>query len=107
MPVVSVQLPPRLSHPPGSNTSQPGVFRFASGIVRVVDLRQCFGVDEEDRGHPGNIVVTEVAGGLAGFWVDEIIDVIQSPQQGWGSVPALVPRDIWEAILPKFLGIER
>jgi LysM repeat protein len=65
----------------------------------VVDLRQCFGVDPADREHPGKIVVAEVSGGLAGFWVDEIIDVTQCPQQGWSSVPALVPGDIFTRTL--------
>ena len=99
MPVVSVQLPPRLSHPPGSNLSQPGVFKFPGGIVRVIDLRQQFGVDESDRLEPGRIIVVEVEGGLAGFWVDEILDVIHFPQTGWGKVPALVPRSVFTRTL--------
>ncbi|HEY9050122.1 MAG TPA: chemotaxis protein CheW [Gammaproteobacteria bacterium] len=99
LPVESVIMPPRLTHPPGTTSSMPGVFKFSSGIVHVVDLRKRFGVDDEDRREPGRIVVVEVEGGHAGIWVDEIIDVIQFPSKGWGPVPAHIPRNVFSKTL--------
>ena len=99
MQVVAVQLPPKLSHPPGSHAAEPGMFRAGSGMVRVVDLRKRFGVDEGDWQDPGRLVVVEVEGGQAGFWVDEIIDVIQYPKSGWGQAPLLVPREVFSRTL--------
>lgn len=99
LPVVSVQMPPKLHHPPGSNATERGMFKSPSGMVRVVDLRKRFGVDADDWQHPGRVVVVEVEGGLAGFWVDEIVDVIQSPSKGWGKVPSLVPKNVFTRTL--------
>lgn len=98
-PVEAVIMPPRLTHPPGTTSSMPGVFKYSSGIVHVVDLRKRFGVDDEDRIEPGRIVVVEVEGGHAGIWVDEIIDVIQFPSQGWGQVPVHIPRNVFTRTL--------
>ena len=92
-------MPPKLTHPPGASSSMPGVFKYSSGIVHVVDLRKRFGVDDEDKCEPGRIVVVEVEGGHAGIWVDEIIDVIQFPSQGWGPVPAHIPRNVFSKTL--------
>ncbi|MCW9014136.1 MAG: chemotaxis protein CheW [Gammaproteobacteria bacterium] len=97
--VESVIMPPRLTHMPGTSRAEPGVFKFPSGIVRTVDLRERFGVDEKSREHPGRVVVVEVEGGHAGFWVDEIIDVIHFPEQGWGIVPAHIPRSVFSRTL--------
>lgn len=97
--VESVMMPPRLTHPPGVTDSAPGVFKYASGIVHVVDLRKRFGIDESDIVHPGRIVVVEVEGGHAGIWVDDILDVIQFPTKGWGQVPAHIPRDVFSRTL--------
>ena len=97
--VVSVLLPPVLHKPPGSDANHPGVFRHSCGMVSVVDLRQRFGVDAKDWRQPGCMVVTEISGGHAGFWVDEVLDVTQWPQHGWGKLPALVPRRMFKQTL--------
>ncbi|TNF39129.1 MAG: LysM peptidoglycan-binding domain-containing protein [Gammaproteobacteria bacterium] len=99
LPVESVMMPPRLTQPPGSTRTQPGVFKYSSGIVHVVDLRKRFGVDEQDQVVPGRLIVVEVEKGHAGMWVDEIIDVIQFPTQGWGQVPAHIPRNVFSRTL--------
>lgn len=92
-------MPPKLTHPPGASSAMQGIFKYSSGIVHVVDLRKRFGVDDEDKCEPGRIVVVEVEGGHAGIWVDEIIDVIQFPLQGWGPVPAHIPRNVFSKTL--------
>ena len=81
--------------PPGANEAEPGVFKSIHGMVRLVDLRVRFGVDKSDYATPGRIVVVEVEGGHAGFWVDEIEDVIGFPEAGWAQVPAYIPRNVF------------
>jgi len=98
-PVESVMMPPHMAHPPGTSVAEPGVFKTAQGIVKAVDLRKRFGVDEKDWTTPGRIVIVEVEGGFAGIWVDEIVDVIQSPSKGWGEVPACIPKDVFSRTL--------
>jgi chemotaxis signal transduction protein/LysM repeat protein len=99
LPVESVIMPPHLTHPPGTTASEPGVFKTAQGIVKAVDLRKRFGVDKKDWKTPGRIIVVEVEGGHAGMWVDEIVDVIQSPSRGWSGVPACIPKDVFTRTL--------
>jgi len=97
--VESVIMPPHLTHPPGSTTAEPGVFKTAQGIVKAVDLRKRFGVDKEDWLNPGRIIIIEVKGGFAGLWVDDIVDVIQFPQKGWAEVPAGIPKNVFSRTL--------
>jgi len=98
-PVESVMMPPHMAHPPGTSVAEPGVFKTAQGIVKAVDLRKRFGVDVKNWTTPGRIVIVEVEGGFAGIWVDEIVDVIQSPSKGWGGVPACIPKDVFSRTL--------
>ncbi|MCW8934955.1 MAG: LysM peptidoglycan-binding domain-containing protein [Gammaproteobacteria bacterium] len=99
MPVEAVTLPPKLTVPPGSSAAEPGVFKSIHGMVRLVDLRVRFGVDEADMNNPGKIVIVEVEGGHAGFWVDEIEDVISFPTKGWSQVPVYIPRNVFSRTL--------
>ena len=98
-PVESVVLPPHMTQTPGSSVAEPGLFKTAYGIVKAIDLRKRFGVEKSDWVSPGRIVIIEVEGGHAGMWVDEIVDVIQSPSKGWGDVPAIIPRDVFSKTL--------
>lgn len=99
LPVLAIITPPDLTRPPGTTPAAPGIFRHAGRIVRGIDLRIRFGVDEADRRHPGRTVVCDLATGSVGFWVDEIIEVIPRPEQGWGPLPALLPRGIFSRTL--------
>lgn len=99
LPVEAVIMPPNLTHPPGTTDAEPGMFKSAYGIVKAVDLRKRFGVDREDWQSPGRVIIIEVEGGHAGLWVDEIIDVIQFPEKGWGRVPSCIPRDVFTKTL--------
>jgi len=99
MPVEVVMVPPKITVPPGANVAEPGVFKSMHGMVRLVDLRVRFGVDEGDLSDPGKVVVVEVEGGHAGFWVDEIEDVISFPDSGWKQVPAYIPRNVFSRTL--------
>ena len=97
--VESVVVPPVMKKPPGVNELRPGVFKHVNGIVNIVDLRVAFGVDIELRSSAGRIIIVNLEAGMPGFWVDEIIDVIEFPDKGWGQLPVLIPRDVFEKIL--------
>ena len=99
MQVEAVILPPKITVPPGANVAEPGVFKSMHGIVRLVDLRVRFGVDENDRVTPGRIVVVAVEGGHAGFWVDEIEDVVGFPATGWLQVSSHIPKSVFTRML--------
>ena len=99
MPVEAVVIPPKLTVPPGSSVAEPGMFKSMHGMVRLVDLRVRFGVDKEDMNDPGKIVIVEVEGGHAGFWVDEIEDVISFPTKGWSQIPAYIPKNVFSRTL--------
>jgi len=99
LPVEAVVMPPKITVPPGANVAEPGVFKSMFGMVRLVDLRVRFGVDEEDFTDPGRVVIVEVEGGHAGFWVDEIEDVISFPDSGWKPVPVYIPRNVFSRTL--------
>ncbi len=99
--VESVIVPPELSAPPGSNSSEPGIFKSIHGMVRVVDLRVRFGVDKSDFLDPGRIIVVNIEGTRVGFHVDEIEDVAGFPESGWKDVPAQIPREAFSRALLK------
>ncbi len=99
MPVEAVVVPPKITVPPGASVAEPGVFRSIHGMVRLVDLRVRFGVDEKDYASPGKIIIVEVEGGHAGFWVDEIEDVVSFPGAGWSQVPAYIPKHVFSKTL--------
>ncbi|MDH5570741.1 MAG: chemotaxis protein CheW [Gammaproteobacteria bacterium] len=95
MAVISIIMPPEFTALPGATISEPGIFKSSHGLVHVVDLRKRFGVDEENRDTVGRIIVAEVESGRDGFWVDEIVDIVQFPMKGWGVVPVYIPRDVF------------
>lgn len=101
--VESVVVPPAISRANAASDAEPGMFRSLYGMVRVVDLRVCFGVEashnRQSQKQSGQIIIVEVIGGHAGFWVDEIEDVIAFPQTGWREVPSHVPRSVFSRAL--------
>lgn len=95
LPVQSIITPPKLTHIAGSEAATPGIFKHGSHIVKVLDLRLKFGVDEAQHSHPGNLIVTISEAGNFAFWVDQILDVFDFPKEGWGNLPPAIPRGIF------------
>lgn len=98
-PVRSIIPPPKLTHPPGSDSSQPGIFKHGSHIVKVFDLRQKFGVDKSEQTQPGNLIITILEKEGFAFWVDQILDVFDFPSEGWGDIPPAIPRGVFSRTL--------
>ena len=99
LPVRSIITPPKLTHIAGSDTSQPGIFKHGSHIVKVLDLRQKFGIDASEQTHPGNLIICILEKDGFAFWVDQILDVFDFPTEGWGSLPAAIPRGVFSRTL--------
>ncbi len=99
LPVRSIITPPKLTHPPGSDSSQPGIFKHGSHIVKVLDLRQKFGIEKDQHVHPGNLIVTIFEEQGFAFWVDQILDVFDFPSEGWGDLPPAIPRGVFSRTL--------
>ena len=99
LPVRSIITPPKLTHPPGSDSSQPGIFKHGSHIVKVLDLRQKFGINETEQSKPGNLIITIFEKESFAFWVDQILDVFDFPTEGWGNLPAAIPRGVFTRTL--------
>ncbi len=99
LPVRSIITPPKLTHPPGSDSSQPGIFKHGSHIVKVLDLRQKFGVEKAEQTQPGNFIITVFEKESFAFWVDQILDVFDFPSEGWSNLPAAIPRGVFSRTL--------
>lgn len=99
LPVRSIITPPKLTHPPGSGASQPGIFKHGSRIVKVLDLRQKFGVELSEQTQPGNFIITIFEKDSFAFWVDQILDVFDFPSKGWGDLPPAIPRGVFSRTL--------
>jgi len=90
--ILSINHPAPLTKLPGQKSQHSGIFKYKSTLVNVCELRKNFGVEPEQWLDPGRIIITELTTGNVGFWVDEIIDVIEPPADGWGKPPALIPQ---------------
>lgn len=99
LPVQSIITPPKLTHPPGSDSSQPGIFKHGSHIVKVINLRQKFGVELSEQTQPGNLIITIFEKESFAFWVDQILDVFDFPTEGWGGLPTAIPRGVFSRTL--------
>ena len=94
-PVQSIISPPELTRNPGASEARPGIFHHADRTIQVSDLRVQFGIPENQRKTPGRLIITEQEDSSVAFWVDDIIEVIQSPEKGWGKLPPYIPRGIF------------
>ncbi len=99
LPVRSIITPPKLTHTPGSDASQPGIFKHASHIVKVLNLRKKFGIEQSEQTQPGNFIITIFEKESFAFWVDQILDVFDFPSEGWGNLPAAIPRGVFSRTL--------
>ena len=99
LPIMTITPPPPLTHPPGSSTAEPGIFKHGNVIVSATDLRYRFGVKQENWRQPGQIIIAQHDDQARGYFVDEILDVIRFPESGWGNLPALLPRGIFSRTL--------
>lgn len=96
--VKSIITPPRkITKLPGSTKAQPGIFKHGSHIVKVIDLRQKFGVAEIPE--TGSLIIIIFNNESFSFWVDQIIDVFDFPSKGWSGLPAGIPRDVFSSTL--------
>jgi len=99
LPVRSIITPPKLTHPPGSDSSQPGIFKHGSHIVKVLDLRQKFGVEQSEQTQPGNLIITIFESGSFAFWVDQILDVFDFTSEVLVNLPSAIPRGVFSRTL--------
>ncbi len=90
--VISITHPAPLTKLPGQKSRHSGIFKFNANLVNVCELRTNFGVAPEMWVDPGRVIITNLTSGYVGFWVDEIIDVMAFPNDGWGNPPPLIPR---------------
>ena len=99
LPVITITIPPPLTHLPGTSSAEPGIFKHDSYIVRATDLRYRFGVQQQRWKQPGQVIVAQHDNTTRGYFVDEIKDVIHFPESGWGSLPSHLPRGVFSRTL--------
>lgn len=99
LPIITITPPPKLTHPPGANIAEPGIFKHKNHIVTTTDLRYRFGVKQENWKQPGQVIIAQHGNTTRGYFVDEIIDVIRFPQSGWGNLPPFLPRGVFSRTL--------
>ncbi len=98
-PVQSIIAPPKLTRPPGSSDAKPGIFYHANHVISVNDLRHRFGVSEAGREQPGRLIISQQEDVFTAYWVDEIIEVIDMPQEGWSEPPSHLPKGVFNKAL--------
>lgn len=98
-PVQTIIAPPKLTRPPGSNVAQPGIFYHANRVVSVSELRHRFGVDETAWEQPGRLIITLQGEAFTAYWVDEIIEVIDTPKEGWSEPSSHLPPGVFSKTL--------
>ncbi len=87
--IESILSPVKLATFPGQAYSIAGVFFHRAKTVSVVDLRIKFGLQNVDR-QTGRFIIATTRDGLMGFWVDEILEITQAPEQNWQQPPHFV-----------------
>ena len=98
-PVQSIIAPPKLTHPPGFNAAKPGIFYHADHVISVSELRHRFGVAESDWTQPGRLIITLQGESYIAYWVDEIIEVIDTPKEGWATPSSHLPHGVFSKTL--------
>lgn len=98
-PVQSIITPVKLTHPPGSNDARPGIFYHADHVVSVSDLHHRFGINETEREQPGRLIITLQGEAFIAYWVDKIIEVIDTPTQGWSEPSSHLPQGVFSKTL--------
>lgn len=99
LPILAIIPAPKLTRPPGTTTAEPGIFKHNQYLVSATDLRYRFGVAEEKWHHPARVIITTLDNQYRGYYVDEILDVIEFPTQGWDNLPAYLPRGVFSRTL--------
>jgi len=99
LPIITITPPPKLTHPPGTQPAEPGIFKHGTDIVSATDLRYRFGVKQQNWKQPGQVIIAKHNDTARGYFVDKIIDVTHFPETGWGQLPAYLPRGIFSRIL--------
>ncbi len=94
-PVMAVIQPPTVTRVPGSSARRPGIVTYSGRVVPITDLRVAFGVEETDWQSPGRLIIVDLGDHQVGFHVDRIGDVIPWPDEGWGPLPNMLPRDVF------------
>ncbi|MDH5325515.1 MAG: LysM peptidoglycan-binding domain-containing protein [Gammaproteobacteria bacterium] len=57
--------------------------RINNKFTKIIDLNHCFGFPAKTTGQMEPIIVTALKNGYFGFWVDQILEVVQIPAKGW------------------------
>jgi len=98
-PVQTIIAPPKLTRPPGSNEAKPGIFYHANHVISVSELRHRFGVNEAGWEQPGRLIITLQDVAFTAYWVDEIIEVIDTPKEGWSEPSSHLPQGVFSKTL--------
>lgn len=98
-PVEAIVVSPSLTHPPGISAAEPGIFRHNGRVVRVIDLRERFGIDKALRDPVGRVIIVDLETGRMGYRVDAIGDVLPVPAEGWSALPPQIPREVFTQAL--------
>ena len=70
----------RISKVPKAPHLVEGIINLRGRIVRVVDLRRCFGLESVAQGKETRIVVVEIRGSTVGLIVDGVSEVLYVPK---------------------------
>ncbi|MCK5639689.1 MAG: chemotaxis protein CheW [Gammaproteobacteria bacterium] len=99
--VDSIVLPPaHITSIPGTNKTMPGIFHHASGTVAIIDLFKKFsGPHATPSKTTGRLLLSHLGQSLYGFYVDEVIGIIQPDQAKAAALPPNLPHNTFTSAL--------
>lgn len=98
--VASIVMPPdHLTHPPGSRSSMPGIFRHAEHVHAVIDLHARLGIEPNGK-RIGRLLLYQETNRHYAFLVDEVVGLIETQEGQWATLPPYLPRKLfWSGFL--------
>ena len=81
----------------GSSRVSRNIFKHAGILASFIDLRTRFGLPASDQLETGKVILAPVERGMMGFWVDDVVSIVEPSEGRWGEAPAYIPGDIFTA----------
>ena len=80
---------PKINSVPMAPKSIAGVFSYRGRVVVVVSLHRKFGLPDPEQRLSGQIILARINNELKGFWVNEVLDILENTELKWQPFPSL------------------
>ncbi len=87
-----------LHHFPNQASYISGVIQHRGKAISIVNLFQKF-AQTPPRDEPGDYILSHTKFGLVGFWVNEVLEIINTNDEDWGASPKFLGENIFHQTL--------